>query len=291
MLTSMTGFGRAEVELPPKARVVVEIRSLNHRFLEVECRLPEGIQGLEDSLRQMVARSLRRGRVRVSVAVKSDRTNPAAFFHLEAARRYAAELTRLARSLKIPGEITLPTLLNLPGVVTAPDKSLLPSEWAAGLEKGARRALGQLAAMRQKEGRRLGQAMAQVVLQMERSTGWIRRQLPGLEKKLARRFALRIQRLAPKADPREVAAQAANMVSASDVTEELTRIRSHLTAVRQAAQGQGASPGRTLDFLAQELHREVNTLGSKASDAAIVQRVVSMKHQIEKLREQAANVE
>jgi uncharacterized protein (TIGR00255 family) len=291
MLTSMTGFGRAEAELAPGARAVVEIRSVNHRYLEVECRLPEGLAGLEDSFRQEAARSLRRGRVRISVALKGDPANPKILFRSEVARRYAAELKKLAGSLKIPGEITLPTLLSLPGVMATPEKSFLPPSWAGRLEKVLREALAELAAMRRKEGQRLQQAIGRVVAQMERSAAWIQDQLPGMEERLAKRFSSRILKLAPKADPREMAAQAAGMVSAGDVSEELTRIGSHLAAVRQAVEGKTGLAGRTLDFLAQELHREVNTLGSKAFDAAVVRRVVEMKHQIEKLREQAANVE
>ncbi len=287
----MTGFGRAEIFLTPSGRAVIEIRSLNHRFLEVECRLPQGLEGLEDSIRQLLRRSLRRGRVRVSVTVKDDRVASAAGFHADVARRYVTGLRKLARELKVPAEISLPLLLSLPQVVTAPEPGLLPSRWARRLDLALREALGRLTTMRQKEGKRLARALAQQIGQMERSGAWIKRRLPKVQRAQARRFSARLRRMAAGLDPRATAAQAASWVEAHDVTEELTRMSSHLAALRQAVEGRVKNPGRTLDFLAQELHREVNTLGSKAPEAAMVRRAVDMKNQIEKIKEQAANVE
>ncbi len=299
MLTSMTGFGRAEVPVPPIGHAAIEIHTLNHRFLEVDCRLPDGFQSLEGPVRTAVAGAIRRGRVRVSVALKTKEPQSPRIFQAEMARRYLSQLRALQRRLKVPGEVTLEMLLGLPQVIAVPEKEALSIRWWPHLKAGILRALEKVLAMRRQEGQRLARNLMHLVDSLEQLNGRVRRQVPAAQTALQKRWADRIQRVLRQTGSREesaldrktVVAEAAAFVQATDVSEELTRIDSHLKALRQALSGRVESPGRTADFLAQELHREANTLGAKMREGSVVRWVIAMKNQIEKIREQVANVE
>lgn len=301
----MTGFGRAEATLPRRpgsaGRAVVEVRTVNHRFLEVEARLPEGLQAFEENLRQAVGRRIRRGQVRVSVMIRPSEESLPMTFDEPLARAYARQLQRLKRKLKLGGEITLQTVLGLPRVVTVPEREGAAAEQWPMVEPTVQRALHQAVQMRRQEGRRLQKVLQQLVGRLEELTGRVRRQGARVQKDLERRLAERIRvlcRTVPggQPDPQMVTTEAAALIQSTDVREELDRMDSHLAALRAALQGRassarGASPGRTIDFLAQELHREVNTLGTKLRDRSLAHWVVEMKGQVEKIREQAANIE
>ena len=309
-LTSMTGFGRAEVSLPSDGRAVVEVRTLNHRFLEVELRMPEGLQSFEAEVRSTVGQAIRRGQVRVGVSVRSKRTEGVVRFDERAARRYAQELRRFKRRLGLSGEVTLEMLLDLPGVVTVPGKEEEgPLHWPQ-IRGGILQALAQAVKMREREGERLVKASAQILRDFERLKTRVRRRLPaaqkGLQKRLSQRIQAALKRVGGPPSPEALLSETAALVQSNDVSEELARIDSHLTALWHALGGHSldkkksgprpggaanSGPGRTIDFLAQELHREINTLGTKARDGAVVGWVVAMKGQVEKLREQAANLE
>jgi uncharacterized protein (TIGR00255 family) len=291
-LISMTGFGRAQGPLAGVGRASVEIRTLNHRFLEVECRLPEGWEGLEPEIRPLVARRIRRGRVRISVAIKRVFETAPASFQLGVARDYARALRALARATGASPQISLETLLGLPHVVKVAHTEG-PTQRARGqLAAAVALALEHVARMRHQEGIRLEKQMQGICKHLEKLCLQIERRIKILEPAAASRTRKRLKKLLHEAaEERLIAAQVASWVREGDVSEELTRLRSHFSALKKALQGSVESPGRTIDFLAQELHREVNTLGTKAKDGAIAQRVVAMKNQIEKLREQSSNIE
>ena len=310
MLISMTGFGRAETELPGAGRAVVEIRSVNHRFLEVDCRMPEGLQAFEEAVRALAGRKMLRGQVRVSVAVKGSREAASVIFQPQVARRYLRQLESFRRQLKVEGPVTLGMLLALPQVMAVAERNDFSS---AAVWKRIERAVGQAldgaVRMRQREGARLEKALRHRIDLFEQLNNQIRQRVPVVQKGLQERLADRIQtalrgvgREVPQDQERLVLTEAAALVQATDVSEELERIESHLTALRKTLAGQPAgasgskrgeqtSPGRTFDFLAQELQREVNTLGTKLRDGTVGRWVVEFKGQIEKLREQAANIE
>jgi len=291
MLTSMTGFGRAEVELPPAGRAVVEIQTLNHRFLDMECRLPDGFQSFEEQVRSLVAGKIHRGRVRVFLNWKAQARRIPVDFREGLARQYVAELKRLQRNLQLSGPVTLEMILGLPQVVTVMEQEALPPQGWASVKGAMGRALAQVMMMRRKEGDRLAKAVTRHVRSLATLSRRIQNRLPGIQREAQKRLIQRVQAIVPTADPKAVVGQVISFAQATDVTEELVRISSHLLALRKAVQGSAESPGRTIDFLAQELHREVNTLGTKVRQGQVVRWVVEMKNQIEKLREQAANIE
>ncbi len=306
MLTSMTGFGRAEADLPGSGRAAAEVRSVNHRFLEIDCRLPEGFQAFEENIRALVGRVIGRGQVRVSVALRGTREPATAVFQEQLARKYHRQLDGLRRRLGIAGGVSLETLLGLPQVVTVSDRdgASTAAAWKK-MEQVISRALDQAVRMRQVEGKRLELALRRRIAIFEELTRKIEQRTPRAQGDLRGRLAERIQAALQQAGqakaPEEIAArEAALLVQATDVNEELERITSHLMALRHAVAGKPAAaakrgeqtgPGRTMDFLAQEFQREVNTLGTKLRDPEISRWVVEFKGQIEKLREQAANIE
>ena len=291
MLMSMTGFGRSTRILPSAGRAVVEIQTLNHRFLDLECRLPEGFLRLEQPIRAQIAPLIRRGKVRVSVNVRVRRAAAPAVLNDGVARRYAQELRALKKRLKLAGDLTLTEILSLPHVFEAPVSEELLERWAAPVEKGVAEALVSLVRMRRKEGANLERTLKTLQGSMERLYRRISRAVPAAQRRLSARWEARLRAEVPSADPADCVKEAALLIRETDVGEEIARIGSHLTALRRAIDGTSESPGRTMDFLAQEFQREVNTLGVKIRDGAISRQVVEMKGLIEKLREQAANVE
>lgn len=288
----MTGFGRAEVPLGPSSgRAVVEVRSLNQRFLEVETRLPDGFQPLEAQIRSEVARAMQRGQVRVTVSVRG-LTRPAQVaLQADVARRYVAQLRRLKGQLKLPGSLTLETVLSLPQVVTVADREEPSRRQWRQVQGGFQRALRQAVAMREREGARTAKVVSRILKSLETLRGRVQGRLPQIERQMKERFLARLEKAMAQAGGAErperpaLLAEASAFAQGSDVSEELARIGSHLTALRRA------ESGRTMDFLAQELQREVNTLGTKLRNSQVVRWVVAMKGQVEKLREQAANLE
>ena len=287
----MTGFGRAEVPLAPSGRAVVEVRSLNHRFLEVEARLPEGFQPLEEKVRSGVGKAMQRGQVRVSVSVKGPARPAQVFLQTDLARRYAAQLRRLKSQLGLGGEISLQAVLSLPQVVAVADKGEPSKQECRRVQEGFYRALRQAVAMRQREGARTAKVLVGIFRALERLRGKIQKRLPEVQRQARERFLARLEKAlayaggAEKPGRSALLAEASSFAQGGEVSEELARIGSHLAALR------GATGGRTIDFLEQELQREVNTLGTKVRDSQVVRVVVAMKGQIEKLREQAANIE
>lgn len=307
MLISMTGFGRAEAALAPDADAVVEIRTLNHRFLETEVRLPEGWDGLEEPIRAAIGARLNRGRVRVAVALRCREAQTPVRFQAALARRYIKELHRLRRATGVSGPVTLEMVLGLPQVVRSDKPKGIPARWQGALRRSVDRALEEVVRMRRREGRRLERELQAHLKGFRLLHGRITKWVPVVQRRLARRLEERIRTAVREARgssmpaaSQAIAAEAAGFVQATDVSEELARIDSHLAALEQALAGKpaetraskrSAGPGRTIDFLAQELQREVNTLGSKMRDGRVVRWVVELKGRIEKIREQAANVE
>lgn len=311
MLFSMTGFGRAESRLASSGGVTVEIRSVNHRFLETEVRLPNGLQSFEEEIRRRVGTEVRRGQVRVFVTLRETAVHYPAAIQTDLARRYVTQLRRLQKQLRLNGPLGLETILALPQVISTAEKTIPATRQWSSVERTIEQALARMLQMRRREGARLKEALQRITRALETLARNIRRRIPEFEKESQRRLAERIEALLqsvgqnPASGHDAVLAEAASIVSGSDVSEEMDRLDSHFLALRnllsggkpagrkRAATGKelAGSPGRTIDFLVQEMQREVNTLGSKLRDGEVLRDVVAMKGQLEKLREQAANLE
>lgn len=293
MIRSMTGYGSAETEFDG-VTYAVELRSVNHRFSDVAVRLPRDLGPLEDQARALVAARIGRGRVDVTVArdVRARRARSVRA-DVETARGYLAAFRTLGEALALPGEVTVPTLATLPDVVKIEEeKTDLDALWPA-LRAALETSLAGLLQMRAEEGARLHQDLVTRLDHLEAYAGEVRGRAGLVVEDYTGRLRARMRELlgGVVVDDARLALEAAAFAERSDITEELTRFASHLVQFRDAVRESDGPVGRTLEFILQEMGREVNTIGAKANDAAIARTVIAMKGVLESLREQVQNVE
>ena len=295
-MRSMTGYGRRQLSLDGR-EITVEIKTVNHRFLDVSTRLPRALAFAEDALRKRLAEELRRGHADVNVNYLNLRADAREVRLDEGLMAQYQAAFRNMRALA-GGEADRPlTDAELSFIAAQPDVLQVTTreeDQAAVLSlllEAAGEALGDVAAMREKEGAALREDLLLhlgEVARLREAIAALAPQVPLIyqEKLLGRVKELGVQEV----DPQRLAQEVALMADKCAIDEELSRLESHIGQMRQALASDG-EVGRRLDFLTQELNREVNTIGSKASDAEITKLVVAAKSEIEKLREQVQNVE
>jgi uncharacterized protein (TIGR00255 family) len=294
MIRSMTGYGRAEVA-GVRLALAVECKSVNHRHLDIAVKLPRPVASLEGDVRRLVQSAVIRGRVDVSVGlapVGGPSLNPPSL-NLPQAREYVEIARQLADDLSLAGGPTLGWLLEQPGVVSREgEPSVSPEECWPLLEEALSRALGELKVRREAEGQLLAQELSSLHEALSVQVEVIAQRAPAAVERRSARLRERIRALLGDAslDEGRIATEVAVWAEKTDVTEELARLRAHLAELAQLLR-KGGAVGRTLDFLIQEMHREVNTAGSKADDLEISQAVIAAKGALEKLREQVQNIE
>lgn len=287
----MTGFGAASVEARG-ATVGVEIRSVNHRHLHVKTRLPSELSAVESEIEGLVRKKLQRGSVTLHASLTTPAASRAATLRTDVAKRYQKEVRRLASELGVEPTVTLEQLLALPGVVAEAEAEREPQSLQKPLRKAVDGALEALLVMRQTEGdalladlRRHAKGLAGIVARMDK-------RMPKVVRAHQENLRRRVRELLDGAAVSEtdLAREIALIADKGDVAEEVARIGSHLEQF-EGLLTKGGAVGRQLDFLVQELFREVNTVGSKCSDATVAHWVVDAKTRIERLREQIQNVE
>jgi uncharacterized protein (TIGR00255 family) len=294
MIRSMTGYGRAEAG-GSRAVLAVECRSVNHRHLDVSLKLPRALAGFEADARRLIQAAVQRGRVEVGVAVTAAEgtvLNPLTV-NLAQAREYAEAARTLAEALELGDGPALGWVMAQSGVLTREEQAPLAADEAWPLlERALSGALAEMVARRESEGRALGDELAGLGAQLAGHVDTVARRAPAAVERRAARLRERMQAMLAGAevDQARVVAEVAVWVDKTDVTEELARLRAHLAQLAALLAGDGPV-GRTLDFLIQEINREVNTIGSKADDLEISQAVIAAKSTLEKMREQVANLE
>lgn len=290
----MTGYGSATIE-EGTLRGSVTVRSLNHRFLDVTLHLPRRLQPLEIEARERVARVIGRGRVEVAIQVAAGEMAADAVVPV---RPLIAALVRALRDMQnefgLEGGVTVSDLVRFPGALERMEETrALPAEVRDTVFVLLARALEGLEAMRCGEGERLRVELDRALDALEQATARI--EARSLASRDARQAALREKVLALAAelglDEARLYQEAVRAVERHDVAEEVQRLRSHCASARELLSGEGEASGKRLDFLAQELMREANTIGSKVQDAAAIRQVVGLKSTIERFREQVQNVE
>jgi len=292
MIRSMTGFGSA-AGLWAGRTVTVEVKSVNSRFREVAARLPKICAPLEEAVKKQVVARLERGRVDLWVQLDDREARPPAVrVDYELARTLAERLNELKERLNLAGPATLGHLLTLGVVGREEDPAPDLEELKSVLEPLVGTAVEALVAMREAEGRNLGRDLARrldILAGLNRRVG---EAAAGAPEALLARLKNRLAELAAGLviDPARLAQEAALLADRADITEEVVRLDSHLAGFRRLLD----SPepvGRRLDFLLQEMGREVNTMGSKAQDLDVTALVLDMKAELEKMREQVQNIE
>ena len=292
MIRSMTGFGK-KTGVWNQTSVSVEMRSVNHRFLEVAVRVPRFMSDLEDGIRKTVQQRCRRGRVDVTVSTHGGR-NSSRTVHLDRdlAKQYRQALRALQKELHLEGTVDVSVLAEFRELFSVSDQPAETSHLNTLVRKLAAGALADLERMRRKEGQALAKDLLQHVRTLEECHHHIAERAPHLAREAFTRLKNRVAQLmvTDTPDHPRLLQELAVYADRSDISEELVRLSSHMLQFEQTLKSPDAV-GKTLEFLLQEVGREVNTIGSKANDVSVAQLVIRMKAEVEKLREQIQNVE
>ena len=294
MMKSMTGYGRGECTAKG-ASITVELNSVNRKQAEVSLSVPSELESIEPDLRDLILASVSRGRVSGRVVLQytgSSRASSVAVNETQA-KAYRRELSKLAKSLEIPDNLSMEGLLRLPGVLENTQPTLDAKAFRAPIKSALGQALEGLLSMREKEGGILGRDLAKRLAKLRRIVKRVAKLAPDVLKHHRERLIERLKKTnveVPDMDDDRLLREIVYYTDRTDISEELTRLGSHFVQLEECL-SDVVPVGRKLDFLAQEMFREINTIGSKANDANISSEVVNLKTELEKIREQVQNVE
>lgn len=275
MLNSMTGFGGKEAELSPFGKISVELRSTNHKFLETVLHLPEGFLSLEERIKKEIDSKIKRGRITCVINISGGKS-PGVFINDKLLKNYLSALKNIKQQFKVEGEASLETLIHLPGVLSLAE-SVIPKEriWP-DLKILVQQAVDRLVETRKKEGRALFKFL-------KRRSKILNTDLEAVKKRF--KAVLKEKTAALKTSE-----ERSSFLKDADISEEIERLSFHIKNFTQKLSKEGPV-GKELDFIAQEMQREANTTGAKSCDSILSARVVQIKSQIEKIREQVQNIE
>lgn len=293
-MKSMTGYGRGDCS-QNGFKITVELSSVNRKQSEISVALPREMEMLEAQIRDLINHYIARGRLNVRVALHAGGSNLSARMHLNIplAKAYARELNRLSRQLRLPGPVTLDQLARAPGVFQTDEEIVEEEDFWPAVQKSLKKALVAMVRMREREGEHLEQDLARRISNMRKATAHVQKHAPAVARRYREQLLERIKTAglqAPGEQDERLLKEVVFFADRSDISEELIRLQSHFRQFDDCRKAR-EPVGRTLDFLAQEMNREVNTIGSKANDSRISREVVTLKAELEKFREQAQNVE
>ncbi len=294
MLLSMTGFGEAHCQQDGLA-VAVEVRSINSRFFKLSVRTSEGYTLLEPQIDAVVRKTIRRGTIQVNVNV--DRARSAEDFKINAdvLDRYRRQIRLLQQQWELPGDVSLEAMLSLPGVVDEGSGGAADAaaDWPV-IDRTLQAALADLARMRAEEGRTMAADLKANCRTAVACLDQVQRRAPlvvdAYRDRLTERLNTVLAEYKITLDPADLIKEVALFADRSDISEEVVRLRSHLEQFN-ATMGSAESSGRKLEFLAQEMLRETNTIGSKANNVEIARQVIEIKAALERIREMIQNIE
>ena len=292
MIKSMTGYGRAET-VQEGRNIIVEAKSVNHRFLEIFLRTPSALFPLEMDFKKKISERFKRGRIEVSIRLEGEGADVSKVnLNLEIARDYFDVLNRLKTEFDLQSPISLKTLAGFRDIFTPPTELQLSPDFLNQVEKTFLESLAMLSNMRQDEGLAMFQDMDKRLKAITGILETIKLRAPQVVIEYQNRLAERIKELSAgyALDDARLAQEVAFMAERSDITEEIVRMHSHIGQFEEFLQSE-ATEGRKIDFLLQEMNREINTIGSKSSDVEITRQVIEVKSELGKLREQAQNIE
>ncbi len=273
MIKGMTGFGQAQLS-SGKIKAIIEVKSVNQRYLDINYFLPVGFGSLENKIRQAIKREIRRGRVTVSMKI-TEKEKQRASLNKDIARMHLRNASRLKKEFGIKGDLSLSDLVRLPGVLETKETVMSPESLWPALSKGFNRAIKSLVHMRASEGRSLA---ADVTDKLKRMSLQIKK----IQKKAKAILAEKKKKLTNE--------EFRSFQRSSDVNEEVIRLVHYIDEVKPLLRSK-TSVGKKIDFIAQEMQRETNTIGSKLQDKVVSNAVISLKSKIEKIREQSQNIE
>lgn len=290
MITSMTGQGRASTIIKPQGlRVTVEVRSVNHRYLDVTVKLPDQLAAFEENIKQVVKREVARGSVNVAIHVEESNGK-----RLAIDDKVLDEFLRLLKELKkkapMSSELTPEVLIRLPGLIKEKPRDVDPAVVWSHVEGLVERALRDLVKMRRSEGRNLEIDLRKRLAAISKNLTLVKKRVPGRIKEKKAKLIELIEAMQLEADRNRLLQEILYFSERFDIHEECVRLENHLKLFRETL-NEPQSNGRRLNFTAQEMMKETNTIGSKANDTEITHFVIAIKEEVEKMREQVQNVE
>ncbi len=292
MVRSMTGFGKGSAAFK-NGRVIVEVKTVNHKYFDATLRLPPNIAAFEEKIKEILQKKIIRGKVSLNLLCDGRLLRGESFsVNKDAAKAYHTELVRLNKYLGLKSEINVKDLIALPGVLnTDAGERNLAQAWPV-VKAAVENAVKHLIADRAKEGKALSADLLMRARKIMKMLGAIRLRAHLNIDEYKKRFEDRVKSLTGgrNIDMGRLEMEVAIFAKNCDISEEITRLTNHLQNFIKTVSAD-AEVGKKLDFIAQELHREINTIGSKASDFKIARNVIEIKSEIEKIREQAKNLE
>lgn len=288
----MTGFGKAEVK--SKSGVfTVEIRTVNHRYFDLSSKIPNGLMLLEDRIKELLNKDIKRGKVNLFLSHRSiEKELESITFDKEAVDKYCRILGEIKKRLGTKEDIKLSHILSFTDVIVHEEKCLdIDGIWPS-VKEAAAKAVSDCNKMREREGKALYKDFSARLSKISSYIDTVSELAPAVVEEYKRKLDSRIKDIvkAQPIDEARLETELAIFAKQCDISEELTRAKSHLEGFKKAIET-GEEAGRKLDFILQELNREINTLGAKANDIKISRIVINIKSELEKLREQAQNVE
>lgn len=292
MINSMTGFGRWEVE-EDNRRITVEIKAVNHRYLDINVRMPKKLGMFENTVRTLMKEYMQRGKVDVFITYDDCNESKKSLAYNESlAAEYVKYITNMAETFHLPVELSAATLSRCPEVLSMEEQDTDEKELLALLENALRKACEGFVETRADEGGRLKEDLMEKLEGMLSYVDFIEERSPVMMQEYRQRLEEKVKEILQdgQIDESRIATEITIFADKVCVDEETVRLRSHIKAM-QAALSEGGSVGRKLDFIAQEMNREANTILSKAGDLAISDTGINLKTDIEKIREQIQNIE
>lgn len=292
MIRSMTAFARAAAPLR-EGGWGIEIRSLNHRYFEFSLKTPPALNALENRIREQVQSVMRRGKITVSINQESseDRKEYLSIDE-EAVQFYLSSLAKMKKKFKLAGELSVADVLKFPGLFSGEEKAADPEKLWPHLKKVLSSALEDAVKAKQLEGQKLAKDVDARLAAITKSVAVIEKQAAGQSARIFKKLTEKIHAMVAdkNLDADRLEREVAFLAERNDITEEVVRMKSHLDLFKKRLRGDG-EVGRELDFLCQEMNREVNTMTSKAQHFEISTEVVFVKGELEKIREQIQNIE
>jgi len=294
MIKSMTGFGRGEAISTGK-RIQVEMKSLNHRYLEIFLRMPATLFPLETEIKKKIGERFSRGKIEVSIRMDNEANQDGTqtlMLNLPLVRQYYSLLSQIKEELHLPGEVTLEMISGFRDLYVPKEvEEDVASLWK-GLEGGLAEAMDKLTDMRITEGEALGRDLACRMNKIQQLLRIIALRAPEVVVEYRQRLSDRVRELTQGMiiDEARIHQEVAILAEKSDITEEVVRLESHIDQFMELLAGEEAI-GRKVDFLIQEMNREINTIGSKSGDGETARQVIEIKSELAKVREQIQNVE
>lgn len=291
MIRSMTGFARASGS-SKKGGWVVEIRSLNHRYFEFSLKVPPSLYSFEDRIRELCQRQIRRGKVTVNINEKHASDLEEVTLDDKVLRFYLSVIQKVQRRFHLKGPLSVGDLLTLPRIFSVEKKGEVPEKLWSALRPVLEKALGRLLHSRAREGKVLAKDLRVRLREIERGILHIEERAKRLPQEYYQKLSERIRSLFEEkmSTHERVWQEAVLLAERADVTEEIVRLKSHLHLFKEKMTAK-EEVGKELDFILQEMNREINTISAKGQDAGVSKRVILIKAELEKIREQIQNIE